>query len=71
MSVSYRCFHGEISFFGGGVGEGVGKSILASRQEKASLDFLSNQSFSVHAWPLNKAICLILWLKFPLGLPLM
>ena len=41
------------------------------RHEKiSSSDYPSNQSFSAHARSLSKASCLILWLKYPLHLPL-
>ena len=42
------------------------KIIWAMQPENGSLD-MSNESFSMHAWPLCEATCLI-WLKFLLGL---
>ena len=42
-----------------------------TRHEKDALRiFKLNRSFSAHAWPLSKVTCLVLWLKFTLGLPL-
>ena len=41
---------------------------MEPRAKIGSLDFPSNQSFSSHTLSLSKTPCLVLWLKFPLGL---
>ena len=38
--------------------------------EKVDLEFLSNQNLSAIAQILSTTTCLLLWLKFPFGLPL-
>ena len=60
--------------FGGAAGFGgknhsqIIETIWWASWEKGFSDFWLNQSYSVHAWPLSEAACLVLWLKFPLGM---